>query len=427
MRANDGLAEIDPLQTWAFGERINSLGPVSLIATCLRSTELSPSSACLRLRSATQLRRPSGGLCTSVDRSKLPTWEHRATFDERRLVKPADCEMLPDMEPRRAMRILATFAACLFLGVSFPAAASQVERQSHGDVVLYQTVAHKIAQGEDYYSAVDELYRARHYPTRPFFAVRPPLLAWIEALVGDAAMPWLGLLASLVVAGAWLWRLRSDTVVVRILAVSAVLATALPFAFSPFVFVHDFWCGMAVSCALACPGPRGRAALGLLAVCFRELSLPFLWVLVAFEKDRKPSLAASGVAIALLALHALNVHPGGFPSQGWLGLRGPAAAMGDMVEVTVLQFAPHTLALVICALPLLGWIERRIALVWFVGFWAVIAVAARADNFYWALNLLPAWFVGYSLLASRVGRLLRKKAESGAISIRGEAEERVVS
>jgi len=273
------------------------------------------------------------------------------------------------MHPRRAMRILAIIAAGVLFAVSLPATASPVEKRSHGDVVLYQTVAHKVANGEDYYSAVDEVYRARHYPTRPFFAVRPPLLAWIEALVSDAAMPLLGLLASLIVAGAWLWRLRNHTVVVRILAVSAVLASALPFSFSPFVFVHDFWSGMAVSCALANPGPRGRAALGLLAVCFRELCFPFLWVLVAFEKDRRPALAASGVAVALLALHAFAIHPGGYPSQGWIGLRGPLAALGDMTDVTVLQFAPRTLALVICALPVFGWLQNRIALVWFIGFW----------------------------------------------------------
>ena len=269
----------------------------------------------------------------------------------------------------------------------------------HSDVSLYQAVAHKVAHGEGYYTAVAELYRAHHYPTRPFVAVRPPLLAWIEALVGDAAMPWLGLTATLIAAGLWMWRLRAESLVIRFVGTGAVLATGLPLAFSSFVFVHDFWSGTVIACALATGGPKSRAALGLLAVGLRELCFPFLWVLLVFEKDRRPAAIATGAAIALLTAHALSIHPGGFHSQGWSGLRGPIAAMRDMIDLTVLQFATPAAALVLCALPLLGWLKHRLALVWFVGFWAVIAVLSRSDNVNWALNLLPAWFVGYAFMA----------------------------
>jgi hypothetical protein len=249
---------------------------------------------------------------------------------------------------------------------------------------------------------VAELYPARRYPTRPFVTVRPPLLAWIEAMVGDAAMPWLGAAGTLAAAGLWVWRLRAEAFAVRLVGAGAVLAAGLPLSFSPFVFVHDFWSGLAISCALACPGPRSRASLGLLAACFRELSLPFLWVLLAFEKDRRPALLATGAAVALLTVHALSIHAGGLHSQGWFALRGPVAAVGDMVDLTVLQFIPRLAALVLCALPLVGWLRDRIALAWFAGFWAVVAVLARTDNPNWVLNLLPAWFVGYALILQKV-------------------------
>ena len=73
-----------------------------------------------------------------------------------------------------------------------------------------------------------------------------------------------------------------------------------------------------------------------------------------------------------------------------------------MIDLTVLQLATPAAALALCALPLLGWLKHRLALVWFVGFWAVIAVLSRSDNINWALNLLPAWFVGYAYIAQTV-------------------------
>jgi hypothetical protein len=73
-----------------------------------------------------------------------------------------------------------------------------------------------------------------------------------------------------------------------------------------------------------------------------------------------------------------------------------------MIGLTLLQFIPRSAALVLCALPLLGWLNTRIAFAWFTGFWVVIAVLARADNPNWVLNLLPAWFIGYALLLPKL-------------------------
>ena len=163
------------------------------------------------------------------------------------------------------MRLLAALIAALLLALAgpapalaAPASAPAVERV-HGDVALYRAVAHKVAHGEGYYNAVAELYRAHHYPTRPFVAVRPPLLAWIEALVGDAAMPWLGLAATLIATGLWMWRLRAESLAVRFVGTGAVLASLAcrwrSARSCSFTISGAAWSSV---CALACDGPLAK-------------------------------------------------------------------------------------------------------------------------------------------------------------------------
>lgn len=53
------------------------------------------------------------------------------------------------------------------------------------------------------------------------------------------------------------------------------------------------------------------------------------------------------------------------------------------------------LAIIFALAPLADWIDRAItpdgfAFAWLGGFAALVAIAARADNFYWAQVLLPA-------------------------------------
>jgi hypothetical protein len=63
-------------------------------------------------------------------------------------------------------------------------------------------------------------------------------------------------------------------------------------------------------------------------------------------------------------------------------------------------------------LPLLGWIALGgrlglFAALWFAGFALLMALAARPDNFYWVLMVLPAYGAGLAFVPRALADLVR--------------------
>ncbi len=291
-----------------------------------------------------------------------------------------------------------------------------VRNVAYNDIALYRDVAAQIGTGAGYYETTTRLQRSHHYPTRPFFTVRHPTLAYLAATFGWARLQQALLALMAMAAAAWLVRIEHATVLERAAAILALVAGSAAI-FSPLlVAVHDVWAGLLICLALVLR--NGKAWwLGLVAVAaaiaFRELAICYgvlsLIVSVA-ERRRAESLAWLGIlalGAAGIALHASLVHaatlPGDPVSQGWLGLRGPGAAFYDLAGVSVLALLPTRAAMGLALLALVGWAaapveQRTIILLFLGGFIVLIGVFARSQNFYWVLMTLPTWLIGLAFV-----------------------------
>lgn len=307
--------------------------------------------------------------------------------------------------------------------------AAEEISEDRGDVALYREVARRVAAGESYYTAAAEQHRARNYPLKPFYTVRLPTLAWVAALAGNTALTvaaWIALLAAL---AAWYRRLRERPFGERLAALGLLTFTGAPLISAQAVMMHEFWCGMLLTIALALDPRRewpGQLALATLAFAVREFAAAFLMLMLAaaaFDRDKRRFAAIAAVMIgctALLLLHREMVMavvvPADPSSASWIGLRGPGAVVDDLRAFSWLGLVPSPLAAFVVFAALLGWstLERGagFALLWFIGFGFVVSAFARPDNFYWAVVMLPAYPVGLAFLWS----FIRGQEARGSLS-----------
>jgi hypothetical protein len=309
-----------------------------------------------------------------------------------------------------------------------PAAAGPVASgaQRDTDLQLYDRIAERVAAGENYYAAAVDEQRARNFPVRPGLAVRLPTLAFLTAWLGPVGLVALATLLGLGIFAAWWARLgeepggRDRRVIAILLLAIGMLAGLKP----EYLALHEVWAGLllALGGGLHRPG-RWRAAWlpVALALAIREHALPFVLLLAALAAWRRDwrELAAWLVLIALFAiglafhLHAVGEHwlASDRPSPSWLAFRGLGGWTGNIVDSSVLQVLPYRLAAPLALLPLLGWAgwktpTGRFYTMLFVGYGLLFMIAGRANNFYWALVVTPAWFVGYAFLPMALRSLL---------------------
>lgn len=297
-----------------------------------------------------------------------------------------------------------------------PPSGAAAQGSTYSDLKLYHDVAARVAAGDDYYAAATELHRAHGFPTRPFITIRPPTLAHLGAVFGWQKLQYL--LGAFLLAAAMLWyhAFRQANLAERIAVAVFVLAGGAMASRTFLVAQHELWAGLLLALALPLVGSRHWIwallfAAGALAI--RELALPFVLLALAFAVVRKRWPEAAGwSALALVFAGAMAAHaaavsahalPGDLPSQGWDGLRGALAPLRDLVDVSLLNRLPASLAAPAALLALLGWAAAPVrqacfALLWFLGYALMLALFARGQNFYWAIVLLPAWFIGFAFL-----------------------------
>ena len=285
-----------------------------------------------------------------------------------------------------------------------------------GDFALYARIAQRVADGEGYYAAALAEQRANDYPIRPFVTVRLPTLAWANARLGRGVMELV--VVALLLANLFAWHRALAERVPALIRMAAIVLVFLggSVAFEPRAgLAHELVAGLLLSLALA--WSRSHALwLPLLslaaALAVRELALPFAlaWLLVALFEKRAGQVMALAVLIALfgigLYLHYLGVEAHslsqGRASPGWSALLGPRLFLHSLIRFTPLLLLPTWLAASLALLPLVGWIGLggRIGLLaglWFAGLALVMALFARAENFYWVLMVLPAYGAGLAL------------------------------
>jgi hypothetical protein len=332
-----------------------------------------------------------------------------------------------------ALVLAVTVALCVWSGPAeyhygHRAVADIHKRLGRGDrrdFDLYETIAKRVANGESYWHAALTEQRGSHYPTKPFVAVRTPVLAYgyvVWGLLGwrvIAIALWfvtvIGMIA--LMAGRTTWPERAAA------AVGAAVFGSVAFI-DKVGLSHEIVGGLFLSAALVVYRRERWWPALLLAACglaVRELALPFvlLWAAFAASERRWREFAAVVAVIALfavgLAFHAHEVMlerlPKDLASEGWTGMQGLPFTLYGLMSVTQLGKLPWHLGAPLVLLPLLGWAAlggRRglFATLWFAGYFLATSLFARQVNFYWLSLVLPAYGAGLALVPRAVIELV---------------------
>lgn len=331
-------------------------------------------------------------------------------------------ELLPPtrfqaMPRRAALAVLAGLLLLIAAGIVGGVARERADRgpPGHGDLELYMAVISDVANGQPYYAAVTAEQRARHYPLKPAFTVRNPLLAYaMVALPDDAARTLsLRILAILVMSA---WGLRLYLMYRRVVVVGAgmtLLACGLVAAMVGGLYAfHDIWAGALIALSLAVRDDRRWLAsvlIGLVAVVLRDLSLLYLLVMGAlalYDGKRREALAWALAIAAFLVVLAVHAHlvaeqlrPGDHRSPGWLAFGGWPFVLENAKFNALLALDPPWVIATAVPLMLLGlaaWpgpLGTRMAAICFAYNLAFLFFG-RPDNSYWGVIIAPLLALG---------------------------------
>ena len=314
--------------------------------------------------------------------------------------------------------------------VASASGSAATEPARDDDLRLYDRIVERVAAGENYYTVAIAEQRARNFPVRPAVTVRLPTLAFLTVWLGPNGLLASAGLLGLGVLAAWWRRLgeepggRDRRVIAMLLLAVGALAGLKP----EYLALHEVWAGLllALGGGLHRPG-RWRAAWlpVALALAIREHALPFvllLAVMAAWRRDWREAAAWFALILLFAGGLALHVHtvgehllPSDRPSPPWLVFRGLGGWTGNIVTSSVLHVLPARLAAPLALLPLVGWAAwnspaGRFFTLLFAGYGVLFMIAGRANNFYWALMVTPAWFVGYAFLPMALRSLLASAA-----------------
>ena len=151
---------------------------------------------------------------------------------------------------------------------------------------FYQAVVERIQAGENYYVVAGSELQKIGYPTRSVFNWRLPTLAWLLGQLPSAR-------AGQVLAFIWaattllIWLavfFRNRYAIWQVLLGGLFVSGPVIYSLFPGTYlVHEFWAGTLIAMSLAAyaRGWRHVSILsGLMALFFRELSLPFVFVMM---------------------------------------------------------------------------------------------------------------------------------------------------
>lgn len=293
------------------------------------------------------------------------------------------------------------------------------------DLQLYDRIAERVGAGENYYQVAVEEQRARDFPVRPGLAVRLPTLAMVTGLIGPNGMVVLAILLGAFTLFVWWRRLGEEPGGEDHRLVSMLLLViGAGIAFKPqYLALHEVWAGMLLALSFALHR-RGNWApawfAAALALAIREHALPFVLLmgaLAGWRRDWREASAWGGLVLLFLiglGLHLAQVSPqisdADPASPAWLVFRGLGGWTSNIVLSSSLYLLPGVIAAPLALLSLLGWAGWKsdmglFGLLLFAGYGVFFMIAGRDNNFYWALMITPAWFVGLTFLPRSVRSL----------------------
>jgi len=295
-----------------------------------------------------------------------------------------------------------------------------------GDFALYARIHDRVADGQSYYASAVEEQRANNYPTQPFMTVRLPTLAMMHKLIGAPAVGYLAVGLLIAGIGVFLPSMQDRASLVERVGAAVLMLLGGFGAFAQQApFIHELLAGSFLSLGLVLYRTNRWWPTLLCAACalaLRELALPFviLWMGLALVNGRWKEVRALVVLVALFAAglywHAQGVAahalPGDMTSPGWDAFTGPALPLLALARVTGLVLLPLWLAAPLAVLPLVGWLgsggrKGLFASLWFAGFFLAMALFARAENFYWALLILPLYAAGLAFAPRAIADLVK--------------------
>ncbi len=316
------------------------------------------------------------------------------------------------LAPLQARLVLLAFLIAVVWGVvsslSTSGPQNVIPASSIGDTQLYQNIVGRLHEGQAYYDVVASELRSGGYATSPFFNWRLPTLAWFlgKMPVAEIGKWTLVALASLTLA-IWLGVLSKEGGFYMALLGGGLLLGMVTTCFATSIFLfHELWAGVLIALSIAIH-TRNRplsVASGLLALFIRELSLPFVLVMLILaykEKHRREAIAWSvglGVFFLFLFVHAKiassMVLDSDLVNDTWVQFGGWSFVLATSKWTAVTVFTPWWIDVALLPLILIGlfgWrgpVGTRVAMTSALYVLAFLIVG-RSDNFYWGMMYAP--------------------------------------
>ncbi len=326
------------------------------------------------------------------------------------------------LSPWPARSVLIAFALLMAIGLwksPTPPALCNVreENPDNSDVYLYMSEVRRIHAGENYYQAAAELLPTLGYPTASVFNWRTPLPMWLIGIMPDELMGRLMLIAAgiAMLLMSFEAAAKEQPNVYRLAIPLAILLCGpmLP-CFQGNVFVlSEVWAGIFIAVSLAAYGVKLRflgATMGLAALFFRELALPYCVLgLVMALCERRPKetlvwivgLAGWTVYYSLhwwKVSHLVTAAAEGH-RQGWFRFGGLTFIIANAQMNSCLVLLPVWVTVVYFVLAIIGFAGwntawgRRITLATCT-YIAAFSIVGQEFNRYWGLMIAPLFCFG---------------------------------
>jgi len=272
---------------------------------------------------------------------------------------------------------------------------------------IYQAVVERIQAGENYYAAAGSELHKIGYPTQSVFNWRLPALAW---LLGQLPSARAGQALAFILAAATLliWLavfFRNRYAIWQVLLGGLFMSGPVIYSLFPGTFlVHEFWAGTLIALSLAAHarGWRHVSVLsGLMALFLRELSLPFVCVMMVLayrEGQRREALLwfigllVFGTEFLLHWSIVSNLNTGDdrLLAGDWIVLGGWPFVLNTARMNPLLIALPPWVAAILLPLALLGLARWRgapgVRMVCTVGMFVLaFSIAGRPNNMAWGM------------------------------------------
>ena len=310
--------------------------------------------------------------------------------------------------------MLLAFGFCVGITLS-PMASSNFsgeDRSARSDVALYRAEVDRIHAGEAYYHVIGTELRTRGYPVGSVFNWRFPVPFWVMGWMPDVAVSkalLCGLALVLLLTAFEAIACEQNNSIRRPIVCGLLLTGPLmPCMLGDLFVLPVLWGGVLIGLSIGAYGlnrPRLGVALGLAAVFFRELALPYCLVAmaIAWWYRRRGELLwwTCGLALFFLCfgLHCLHVNelitPGDrLHAEGWVRLGGAAFVISMAQMNAYLLLLPQwitALYFVAALFGFAGWhtpLGQRTGLT-VCAFVVAFAVVGQEFNQYWGSLTAP--------------------------------------